>query len=315
MTINKSDPSTFNHEYATVNGIRTHYVDENSSAAKALLLLHGWPDLWLGWREQIPFLVSMGYRVIVPSLRGFGETDQPSNPDEYGFGTVSKDLVSLLDHLQLPTVAVLAHDWGGAVAWRFAQFYPDRPALPVYVPLEAVVEKLPNFSYQLYLRSPPAEKEINENARAFYTRVFRPVSAARDALIDKTTGTLVAGRPVLPKADILPQKVLDYYVTMLEKYGARGGLNWYKQTKNNYEQCKDLVDKGVTQPVLMVAASDDRALPPSMTEGMEHWIPNLSKHVVDGAGHWILWEKPDECNQLLQDWLSKTYPAIGSPRL
>ncbi|KAI8073102.1 Alpha/Beta hydrolase protein [Gongronella butleri] len=327
MAIDKNDPASFNHQYADVNGIRLHYIDENASAQKALLLIHGWPDLWLGWREQIPFLASLGYRVIVPTLRGFGESSQPASPDEYGFGVVSKDLVSLLDHLQVPTVTVLAHDWGGAVGWRMAQFYPDRvvaiasfctpftPAIPVYVPLETIVEKYPNFTYQLYLRSPPAEKEINENTRAFFTRVFRRMSEMTEPLIDKETGNLVAGRTELPLSSAIAPKVLDYYVEMVEKYGSRGGLNWYKQTENNYKQCKELVGKEVTQPALMVAATGDRALPPSMTDGIEAFVPKVEKHVVDGAGHWILWEKPDEVNELLKQWLAKTYPATGSPRL
>lgn len=326
MAIDKNDPSTFNHQYATVNGIRMHYVDENSSSKKPLLLLHGWPDLWLGWREQIPFLVEMGYRVIAPTLRGFGETDAPDSPEEYGVGVVSKDLISLMDYLEIPTVTVVSHDWGGFVAWRFAQFYPDRvlnvgsfctPYLPVprqYVSLEQTVQALPNFSYQLYLVTPQAEKEMNENFSAFFARIFRPIHDSVGPLIDPSTGTLVANRPVVPKSDAIAQKVFDYYVAAYTKRGARGGLNWYKQSKNNYLQSKDLEDK-VNQPALMVVATLDRALPPSMSEKMGDSIPNLEKHTVDGAGHWVLWERPAECNDILKSWLGKVYPVSTSPKL
>lgn len=99
--------------------------------------------------------------------------DAPADPAQYGFGTLSTDLKCLLDHLQLPTVTVIGHDWGGLLAWRFTQFYPDRvravasfctpyrPASHVYVPLEDIVKKYPNFTYQLYLTTPEAEREID----------------------------------------------------------------------------------------------------------------------------------------------------------
>ncbi|KAI8086621.1 Alpha/Beta hydrolase protein [Halteromyces radiatus] len=327
MPLDKNDPSTFNHKYATVNGIRMHYVDENSSSQKPLLLIHGWPDLWLGWREQIPFLVELGYRVIVPSLRGFGETEAPESHEHYGMGVISQDLLALMDHLALPTVTVLAHDWGGAVAWRFAQFYPDRvlavgsfctpysPPARVHIPLEKVVEVLPNFKYQLYLVTPEAEKDINENTANFFARIFRPIAeASKDPLIDPQTGTLQAGRSVVPKSDVISQKVFDYYVKAYQQAGARGGLNWYKQSFNNYNQCKDLPDN-VTQPALMVVATLDRALPPSMSEKMSEYIPNLDKLTVEGAGHWVLWERPTECNDILKSWLTKVYPIESSPKL
>ncbi|KAI8888328.1 alpha/beta-hydrolase [Backusella circina FSU 941] len=323
--LDKYDPATYNHKYANVNGIRLHYVDENPTASKALLLVHGWPDLWLGWREQISFLVDLGYRVIVPSLRGFGESDGPADPKEYGFGTVSKDLAELLDHLSIPTITVIGHDWGGMVVWRFAQFYPDRvtavasyctpysPAATQKITLEQVVAVLPNFTYQLYLNTPEAEKDINENIGKFFRRVFRPVKDAAGPLIDPKTHRLAEGRPDIARSEYLPEKVLDYYIKAYTAQGARGGLNWYKQTENNYEQCKGL-DPIINQPAMMVIADLDRALPPSMSAGMDKFIPKLEMHTVTGSGHWILWERPEECNALLKQWLSKVYPA-SKPQL
>lgn len=102
--------------------------------------------------------------------------DAPEDPNEYGYANVSKDLAALLDHLKVKMpIIVVGHDWGGFVAWRFTQFYPDRvkavasfctpyaPPSPVYVPLEDIVKALPNFSYQLYLVTPEAEKDLNGN--------------------------------------------------------------------------------------------------------------------------------------------------------
>lgn len=138
------------------------------------------------------------------------------------------------------------------VAWRFVQFYPERvtavgsfctpysPPAKQYIPLEMVVQALPNFKYQLHLNTPEAEKELNENTYNFFARVFRPIGDMKESIIDKKLNTLVAGRTVLPKSDAISDKVLQYYVDTYTKHGFRGSLNWYKQTKNNYEQCKGI---------------------------------------------------------------------------
>ncbi|KAI8142744.1 Alpha/Beta hydrolase protein [Fennellomyces sp. T-0311] len=317
--MNANDPATFNHQYSQVNGIKIHYVDESHSSEKALLLIHGWPDLWCGWREQIPFLVNLGYRVIAPTLRGFGETDVPAEPSSYTDKAICGDFAALLDHLQIPTVTVIGHDWGGLAAWRFAQFYPERTVAvasfctPYLLPdqlkgtLEDIVKVIPSFRYQLHLASPVAEQEINENPEAFFKRMLRPITEAT-SMMDKTTGMLVRGRPEIAKSDKIPQKVLDYYVAMCEKAGAGGGLKMYKRYKYNYEASKDL-DPVIRKPAMMVTSELDPALPPSMANGIEKYIPNIEVHNVRGAGHWVLWEQPAVCNELLEKWLSKVYPV------
>ncbi|CAO3684646.1 unnamed protein product [Rhizopus stolonifer] len=315
-----NNPASYNNQYCNVNGIRMHYVDENSSSDKALLLIHGWPDLWLGWREQIHFLVSLGYRVIVPTLRGFGETDAPEDPAEYGFGVISKDLVGLLDHLEIPTVTVIGHDWGGLVIWRFGQFYPDRvkalasfctpyvPPAQQDVTLEQIVERLPNFKYQLYLNTPEAEQDLDNNIGKFFRRVFRPISEMKETLIDPATGTLAEGRADRERSEKLHPLAYNYYVEQYTKRGSKGGLNWYKQTHNNYVQCKDL-DPIIRKPALMVLAEKDAALPPAMASQMPELVPGVEIHLVKDSGHWILWEKPEECNAFLKSFLSKVDPV------
>ncbi|KAI9319347.1 Alpha/Beta hydrolase protein [Dichotomocladium elegans] len=310
-----SDPSTFNHKFFNHDGLRLHYVDENPSSTRPLLLVHGWPDLWLGWREQIPYLAKLGYRVIVPTLRGFGDSEGPEDPAQYTDKVISSDLIALLDHLQIPTVTVIGHDWGGLVAWRICQYYPTRIEAVAsfctpyfapskeYVPLADLVKILPNFKYQLYLITPEAEKDINGDPEAFFKRMFRPVGDM-EPLIDKEIGTLVTGRPLRSKSDAIPQKVLDYYVSRYRARGAGKSLNMYKRHRYNYEAAKDL-DPIIAKPALMVTAAKDAALPPEMAHGMDRSIPKLEMHNIDDAGHWVLWEKPKEANKYLGEWLAK----------
>ncbi|KAI8138010.1 Alpha/Beta hydrolase protein [Fennellomyces sp. T-0311] len=316
-----NDPTTFRHQYCQANGIRIQYIDENQSSKKVLLLIHGWPDLWCGWREQIPFLVNLGYRVVVPTLRGYGETDAPAETSAYGEKSICGDFAALLDYLQIPTVVVLGHDWGGMSAWRFAQFYPERvlavgsfctpytPPEKVYYPLEEIVKRVPNFGYQLHLVTPAAEAEINNNTEAFFKRIFRPVAEA-ESLLDKKHNMLVQGRPEVQRSDAISQKVIDYYVAMYKKAGAGGSLQLYKRRKYSYEDCKDL-NPMITKPALMVTADLDKALPPSMARGILKHVPNAEIYNVKDSGHWVLWEKPAECNAILDKWLAKIFPTTN----
>lgn len=227
-----------------------------------------------------------------------------------------------MDHLEIPSVTVIGHDWGGAVTWRFGQFYPERvKALASYctpyttpatqdVTLEQIVQVLPNFKYQLYLRTPEAEDDINNNVGKFFRRIFRPVADGQP-LIDPVTNRLAEGREDRPRHEKIPEKVMDYYIKAYTQQGARGGLNWYKQTHNNYVQCKDL-DPIIRKPSMMVIAELDKALPPSMAEKMPDFIPGVEMHFVPESGHWILWEKPAECNAYLKDFLARVDPVSSN---
>ncbi|KAI8877153.1 alpha/beta-hydrolase [Backusella circina FSU 941] len=323
----KYNPSSYHHYYATVNGIRMHYVDENTTSSRVLLLLHGWPDLWIGWREQIFLLAKLGYRVVVPTLRGFGETEAPEHSSEYGIGTIATDLAHLLDHLAVPTVAVIGHDWGGFAAWRFSQFYSNRvsavasfctpytPPAPIPMTLEDVVALLPNFEYQLYLRTSDAEREISSDLSKFFCRLFQPVDDTDPPIVDPKTKKIVQGRRDLARSRLLPLKILEYYIEQYKRPGAvRGSLCWYKQTENNYEECKDL-DVNISHPALVVLAERDISLPLAMAEDMRDYVEQLEMVTVKGAGHWILWENPDKCNEVLVKWLEKVFPAHQNSKL
>ncbi|GAB5589467.1 Bifunctional epoxide hydrolase 2 [Umbelopsis nana] len=319
--MNIDDPTSFRHcSVEDLNGIRIHYIDENPSSKKVLLLLHGFPDLWFGWRHQIPFLASKGYRVIAPDLRGYGGTSSPESYEVYGHKTVSDDLVALLDYLQIPTVTVLAHDWYVALSIKMQRLRalavavfctPYMPPNKVYVPLEKIVERVPNFRYQLRFSDPSCDQELDADPDAFFTRLLRGCDEGVGPLYDVKLDTIIRGRPAVPRSKAVSERQLQYYVDEYKKTGFHGPLNWYRTTKVKFEESKNL-DPEISHPAMMVTASHDAALPPSMANGMSKYIPKLEIHHVEGSGHWILWEKPTECNQLLDLFLAKIY---NTPKL
>lgn len=176
-----TDPVTFSHFYRNVRGLTYHFVDEKPTLPSkkengTIVLLHGFPDLWYGWRRVIPMLTQQGFRVIAPDLRGFGQTEAPAKTSEYALAQSAADIIALLQALSIHQAYFLGHDWGGEVAYRIALKYPHytrgiisvctpfTPAGSNFVRLEHVVKRWPSLRYQLYfIQGDEAEKEFNSN--------------------------------------------------------------------------------------------------------------------------------------------------------
>lgn len=106
------------------DGVSLHVEDHGSG--RPVLLLHGWPDSSYLWRNQIPFLVANGFRVIAPDQRGFGRSDRPEGVTAYSLENAVADVVGILDALAIDAADIVAHDWGASVAWRTATAHPNR---------------------------------------------------------------------------------------------------------------------------------------------------------------------------------------------
>jgi pimeloyl-ACP methyl ester carboxylesterase len=114
------------HHVVLTNGILLHVVEAGPPDAKLVILLHGFPEFWYGWRHQIPYLANSGFRVWVPDLRGYNLSAKPQGLDAYNLDVLTRDAVGLIDAAGRDTACVIGHDWGGAIAWWLAAKYPER---------------------------------------------------------------------------------------------------------------------------------------------------------------------------------------------
>jgi soluble epoxide hydrolase/lipid-phosphate phosphatase len=303
-------PESFQHRYCRINGTRYHYVDEGFGK-EAVLLLHGWPDLWFGYRYQIVELKKQ-YRVICPDLVGFGLTDKPDGKqslEKYTFRSVCADLVELLEGLGISTFHVIGHDWGGMLTWRMAQYHPSRvmsmvsictafqATHPEYIPLDTLIEKLPNLAYQKLLSDSGTDEELNGVVDDFFDSMFQCTS-----------------HPFLPKSVLLkwfvPKNKLSikvdmtYHKEMYKKGGFHGPLNWYRTRKLNHFQEKESKIGNVKCPAMLVVATRDEYLVPAMAKNVQKHVPQCVLTTIDST-HWAMVEKPDELNSVLKNWLNK----------
>src|SRR5687768_4221103 len=107
-----------------VNGIHLHVVEKGNKGAPVIIFLHGFPEFWYGWHNQIDFFAKKGYRVIVPDQRGFNLSDKPNRIKDYQISELVKDIVQIIEAIEEKKVFLVGHDLGAVVCWSMAYLYP-----------------------------------------------------------------------------------------------------------------------------------------------------------------------------------------------
>lgn len=300
------------------NGKPVEFVKEG--AGQPVIFCHGFPELWYSWRHQIGPVAAAGFEVIVPNMRGYGNSYAPKEISEYAFEKICDDLVALLDHLGHRQAVFIGHDFGGAAVWAMGQHHPDRvraiaslntPFSPYsrLNPLDMLKRRPGKFAYQLYFQEPGvAEKELERDLTQTFNAVFRTCKdkSEKNAMystekVGRETGFLGAsdGSP----SDLMAEAELQRYIDTYEQHGFAGPLNWFRNMEINWRAGEKFQGKTLDMPCLMVTASDDPVLPPKFADGMEKHIPKLSRHNLENCGHWSQQEKPEEVNDVLLGWL------------
>jgi len=176
---------TWDQQYAELStGIRMAFLDKGTGTP--VVFCHGWPELGYSWRHQVKPVVEAGFRVIIPDQRGFGNTTCPPDVSAYTHENICADLAALFDHLKIPQVILVGHDWGGAIVWQFTRSYKERviavaslctPLMqphPTIDPLTAIKANPRQFDYQLYFQDEGvAEKEFERDIEHTFRCLFR----------------------------------------------------------------------------------------------------------------------------------------------
>lgn len=261
------------------NGLSFPVVD--TGRGSPVLLLHGFPDDRHLWRYQIPALADAGFRVIAPDLRGFGEAARPVDPKDYGIPVVIRDVLGILDALQVQRVQVVAHDWGAAVGWRLAAEHPGR------------VERYIAIS----VGAPGGPTTIEQREKSWYMAFFRQTGVAEEQLQRQNWQLFRewARNPV----DI------DRYIANLSRPGAlTAALNWYRAIPAPGPAAAQ--PPQVVCPVLGIWSDQDAYLTeaPMRTSG-DRVRGSFRYEKIAGASHWVMLDKPAEVNGLLLSFLKK----------
>jgi pimeloyl-ACP methyl ester carboxylesterase len=284
--------------------VALHVVEKGEG--KPVVLLHGFPELAYSWRHQIDALAQAGYRAIAPDMRGFGRSDAPHEIEAYDIVELCGDVMRLLDERDIERAAVVGHDWGATVAWHFALTQPERTACVagISVPL------MPNPP------GPPLAIMRRHLGEDFYIVWFQEPGVAEEALARDVRRTLLtpavwtatwAARddenPRVPA--FMTDEDVAFYLSEYERTGFRGGLNWYRNIDRNWELTRRYDDRRVDVPALFMAGTRDSTMKWMSPDVMSGRVTDLRTELVEGAGHWLQQERPDEVNRALLALLRK----------
>ncbi|MDX3569833.1 alpha/beta hydrolase [Streptomyces sp. ID05-47C] len=322
----QSEPSAeLLHRTVDIPAGRLHLVEQGTGPL--VLLVHGFPESWYSWRRQLPALAAAGYRAVAIDVRGYGRSSKPAATDAYRMLHLVEDNVAVVRALGEENAVVVGHDWGSSIATASALLHPGvfRAVAMLSVPYVPPGGPRPTdvFGqiggpeeefYVSYFQQPGrAEAEIEPDVRGWLAGFYAALSADTMPAEGEPDPHFVArgGRlrdrfPTRVLPVWLSEDDLDVYAGEFERTGLTGALNRYRNMDRDWEDLAPHRGAAIRQPSLFVGGALD-ASTTWMSDAIDAYpttLPALSaSHLLDGCGHWIQQERPDEVNRLLTDWL------------
>lgn len=292
----------FQSQYADVNGIRLHYV--SIGQGKLILFAHGFPEFWAEWENQLTEF-GRDHQAVAVDMRGYNLSSKPPEMDGYHVTDLIEDLRALAEHLGHQKMILVAHDWGGAVAWAFAMRHPEwlEKLIIINAPHAAIFarELLNNpdqqkaSQYMLTFRSPQAETILSENNYGWLTNaLFKWGSKWK-----------------------MTAEIRQKYIEAWSQPGAlTGALNYYRASplyppasEKDKEGIKKIMDLPremftIRVPTLVIWGELDQALLVGNLDGLEQYGDDLTIKRIPDATHWIVHEQPEVVNSLIREFIA-----------
>ncbi|MFX0001130.1 MAG: alpha/beta fold hydrolase [Candidatus Hodarchaeota archaeon] len=291
----------FMSKFAEINKIKLHYVKAGPDEGKLIVFLHGFPQFWYMWRDQL-IEFSKDYLAVAPDMRGYNLSSKPKGVEQYQLHHMVEDLRALVEeHFDRKKFILVGHDWGGAVAFPFASRYPElvEKLIIINAPHPNVFARLlarnkdqqSSSQYMLLLRTQGAEGIISANN---YKTLFEAI--------------------ITPEMEF-NEDDRQMYLEAWSQHGAlTGGLNYYRagglRPPSNGERISELANKQIeinnimiNVPTLIIWGEKDTALTVHNLEGLEEFITDLRIKRIPEGSHWVINEQPNKVNSLIRDFI------------
>lgn len=290
------------------HGISLNCRHSGEFGRPVLLFLHGFPEAAFAWDHLLDHFSrpeNGGYFCVAPNLRGFDTSSSPTDPAAYRAKHLVQDMLALVDIISpgKPLAALVAHDWGGAVAWNLANQHPSRMARL------AIINSPHPGTFLRDLQGDAAQQA----ASAYMNFLIRPDAARLLAADDyrRLWGfftQLSDGAPAW-----LDEAMKARYRSVWAR-GLEGGLNYYRASPLRPPRPEDKAASAISLPeamlrievpVLVMWGMQDKALLPNLVQGLEAYIPQLTVHRLADASHWVVHEQPEVVVAQLSGFLGR----------
>lgn len=283
--------------YADLGDARLHYVE--AGEGPLVVLLHGFPDFWFGWRFQIPALAEAGFRVVAPDMRGYNLSSRPSGVAAYDTDRLASDIRDLIRERGAESAFLAGHDWGAAVAWATAMNHPE------------VVERLAILNVPHPRRLLNALRRPRQLMKSWYMFFFQ-LPLLPEALVRARRwwgfryGFEHDARPgAFTEADI------ERYVEAWSRPGAATAtINYYRAAFRQSPRRAEARIRPVMAPTRIIWGECDRYLGAELAEPDQADVPNLERVVrLPEASHWVQHDEPEHVTQLLVEFFATAAAA------
>jgi pimeloyl-ACP methyl ester carboxylesterase len=285
-----SEPSDqFTHRNIEVSdGVRIHCASAGQNGGKRplVVLLHGFPEFWWSWRNQIKALAGAGFHVVAPDLRGYNASDKPAGVGSYKLARLSQDVADVIRAYGADKAYVAGHDWGGAVAWELAMHHPE------------VVEKLAILNCPHPVNMAKGLRTLKQLKKSWYMFLFQ-IPRLPEMLIAKDD---YAGlRRTL--AGAMSEAEIARYIDAASKPGALTAmLNYYRASIRGKLFGGARRPRPIDAPVMIVWGERDKHLGRELARPPARLVPNLRMEWVPEGSHWVQNDAADRVNELFFDF-------------
>jgi pimeloyl-ACP methyl ester carboxylesterase len=281
--------------YAEIGDVRLHYVEAGDGPL--IVLLHGFPEFWYGWRLQIEPLAAAGFRVVAPDMRGYNLSSKPDGVAAYDTGPLAADIRGLVHERGAESALLVGHDWGGTVAWATAMNHPevvDRLAILNAAHPRKLLQglhhpgQLRKSWYFFFFQLPGVpESVVHANNWHFFRNFVDDASPAYTS------------------------EEIDRYVEAWSQPGAATGMiNYYRSSVRQMNPEAQL--RPISAPTLVIWGERDRFLGPELAEPDHDDVPNLDRvERLPDASHWVHHDEHARVTQLLVDFFAPALPTGG----
>ncbi len=296
----------FKHEYAEINGLKLHYVKEGKGK-KTILFLHGFPEFWYEWKNQLQEF-GKDYTAVAYDQRGYNLSSKPEKVEDYAVAKIVADIKAMFDKFGASPKnkgILVAHDWGGAVAWVFAIRHPE------YLDKLVIINAPHPGVFARELQTNPAQQKASaymnffRSAQAEATLSANNYAALQNAIFKSST-----------KPEAFTAEDRKMYVDAWSQPGAvTGGLNWYRAanagppTTNEPKRETNLAagfdTLTVKVPTLVIWGEKDTALLTGNLEGLDKFVPQLTLKRIPNGSHWVIHEEPELINQYIREFIGR----------
>jgi pimeloyl-ACP methyl ester carboxylesterase len=273
------------------NGLRFRVMADGPSTGELVVMLHGFPEGAESWSTQVDALARAGALAVAPDLRGYGLTDAPPHVEDYAMPTLVEDVSGIIKAFGRTSAHVAGHDWGAMVAWFFAFAHPE------------MTDSVTVLSVGHPAALAGAMRDEDQRARSRYIDLFLLEGKAEAVLGEDDHRRL---RAMLGAA--IPRSVVDHFVRSLSRPGRlTAGLNYYRANlSRDHPWARLHNDATVSSPTTLLWGDQDPALGRVQAVDTARYVTGQYRlEVLEGAGHWLQFERPDEVTRSLAAVLSK----------